>query len=362
MPWPPWPWPKAYRPRTVRQWRHCAAASTIEVGERVTIDGRDVTDVIRSPEVGRAVSIVAANPEVRRQLVERQRAWADAHGGGVVEGRDIGSVVFPDAHLKVYLTASTEERARRRDDEAPEGVARRDRIDSTREASPLREADGRAPARYDGPQRAGCRRGGAVVAVSTPESGPEGGDGGAATEAPGRNQVFEVDPRPTVLYRAERAIFVTALWTWFRPKVTGREHVPETGPVILAPVHRSFADFGFAAFCTDRKLFFMTKDEMWKNKWLGKLLLSVGAFPVHRESADREALQRAEEVLRKGSVLVLFPEGTRREGPVVEDLMEGAAFLSARTGAPIVPDRHRRLRPRHAQGQSASPSRTPSRW
>lgn len=155
--------------------------------------------------------------------------------------------------------------------------------------------------------------------------------------APGRNQVFEIDPSYTPLYRIERTIFVTALWAWFRPKVTGREHIPETGPVILAPVHRSFADFGFAAFCTDRKLFFMTKDEMWKNKWLGRLLLTVGAFPVHRESADREALQRAEEVLRKDSPLVLFPEGTRREGPVIKDLMEGAAFLSARTQAPIVP-------------------------
>jgi len=118
-----------------------AAASAIEVAERVTIDGLDVTQVIRSPEVGRAVSVVAANPEVRRQLVVRQRAWAEAHGGGVVEGRDIGSVVFPRAQLKVYLTASPEERARRRHDEAPEGVARRDRLDSTREASPLREAD-----------------------------------------------------------------------------------------------------------------------------------------------------------------------------------------------------------------------------
>ena len=118
-----------------------ARAATIEVGARVSINGRDVTSVIRSPEVGQAVSLVAANPEVRRQLVRRQRAWADAHGGGVVEGRDIGSVVFPEAHLKVYLTASAEERARRRDDEAPEGVARRDRIDSTRDASPLREAD-----------------------------------------------------------------------------------------------------------------------------------------------------------------------------------------------------------------------------
>jgi len=118
-----------------------AGAARIEVGERVRIDGLDVTDVIRSPEVGRAVSVVAANHEVRRHLVSRQRAWAGAHGGGVVEGRDIGSVVFPRAALKVYLTASAEERARRRHDEAPEGVARRDRIDSTRDASPLREAE-----------------------------------------------------------------------------------------------------------------------------------------------------------------------------------------------------------------------------
>jgi 3-phosphoshikimate 1-carboxyvinyltransferase len=118
-----------------------AASSEIEVGRRVTIDGLDVTAVIRSPEVGRAVSVVAANPEVRAQLVARQRAWAKTHGGGVVEGRDIGSVVFPHAALKVYLTASPEERARRRHDEAPEGVARRDRIDSTRDASPLREAE-----------------------------------------------------------------------------------------------------------------------------------------------------------------------------------------------------------------------------
>jgi 1-acyl-sn-glycerol-3-phosphate acyltransferase len=166
------------------------------------------------------------------------------------------------------------------------------------------------------------------MAVSTPESEPE---------APGRHQVFTVEPARTIGYRTLRAIFSLILRLWFRPKVTGKEHVPVSGPVILAPVHRSFADFALTAFCTKRKLFFMTKDSMWKHKYLGKLLLYVGAFPVHRESADREALQRAEEVLRKGQVLVLFPEGTRRQGPLIEDLMDGAAFLSARTGAPIVP-------------------------
>ena len=194
-----------------------AGAATIEVGERVVIDGRDVTGVIRSPEVGRAVSVVAANADVRRHLVQRQRAWAGAHGGGVVEGRDIGSVVFPDAELKVYLTASPEERARRRHDEAPEGVARRDRIDSTRDASPLREADGRPPARYDRPHRAGCGRGGAVVAVSTAGSSPDadgrsqGADGADGPTRPGRHQPFEIDPRRSPLYRVERMLFVTAL-------------------------------------------------------------------------------------------------------------------------------------------------------
>jgi cytidylate kinase len=84
---------------------------------------------------------VAANAEVRRHLVTRQRAWVAAHGGGVVEGRDIGTVVFPEAAVKVYLTAAPEERARRRHDESPDGVARRDRIDSTRSASPLMPAD-----------------------------------------------------------------------------------------------------------------------------------------------------------------------------------------------------------------------------
>lgn len=119
-----------------------ARAAVIEVGpDAVRMDGVDVTHEIRNASVNRAVSLVAAIPAVRAELVERQRAWVTAHGGGVVEGRDIGTVVFPDADLKVYLTATAEERARRRHDEAAEGVARRDRIDTTRSASPLTQAD-----------------------------------------------------------------------------------------------------------------------------------------------------------------------------------------------------------------------------
>jgi cytidylate kinase len=119
-------------------------ARTVEiaVGERVTVDGTDVTEAIRGPAVSAAVSAVAANPEVRSVMVRRQREWAAERGGGVIEGRDIGSVVFPGADLKIYLTASAEERARRRPEEGAAAVARRDRIDSTRQASPLGVAEG----------------------------------------------------------------------------------------------------------------------------------------------------------------------------------------------------------------------------
>jgi cytidylate kinase len=115
-----------------------AAEVEMDVGEQVTLDGKDVTADLRSPEVGRVVSAVAAMAGVRTELVRRQREWVEEQGGAVVEGRDIGSVVFPDADLKVFLTASAEERARRRElDETPDDLARRDLLDSTRAVSPL---------------------------------------------------------------------------------------------------------------------------------------------------------------------------------------------------------------------------------
>ncbi len=114
------------------------------------VDGVDATEAIRGAEVTAAVSTVAAVAEVRKELVERQRAWVAERGGGVVEGRDIGSVVFPDARLKVYLTASPEVRARRRAGEIGDAdvewvaadIRRRDDADSGRVASPLVAADG----------------------------------------------------------------------------------------------------------------------------------------------------------------------------------------------------------------------------
>jgi len=126
-----------------------ARSVDLDIGlDCVMVDGVDATLEIRGPEVTRAVSEVAANPAVRQELVSRQREWTHQRGGGVLEGRDIGTVVFPDAELKVYLTADPAERARRRAKEVTDldyetvaaDLARRDALDSNRKTDPLTEA------------------------------------------------------------------------------------------------------------------------------------------------------------------------------------------------------------------------------
>ena len=127
-----------------------AREAVLDVGEHgVTVDGHDATAAIRTPEVTAAVSKVAANSEVRAEMRARQQHWATEHDGGVIEGRDIGSVVFPDAELKLYLTASPRTRAERRVaeaggdvDEIERAIAARDHSDLHRADSPLTMAGG----------------------------------------------------------------------------------------------------------------------------------------------------------------------------------------------------------------------------
>lgn len=125
-----------------------AELCVLHVGlDDVVVDGHDVTQEIRQSEVTKAVSIVAANPRVRTEMRRRQRQWGEARGGGVIEGRDIGTVVFPDAIAKLFLTANPRVRAERRVaevggdvDEIEAQIVERDRLDSTRSDSPLAES------------------------------------------------------------------------------------------------------------------------------------------------------------------------------------------------------------------------------
>ena len=137
-------------------------------------------------------------------------------------------------------------------------------------------------------------------------------------------------------YWFARNVVVGFCKLFWRLSVVGREHVPATGAFVLAPVHRSNVDFAIVAIATSRKMRYLAKDSLFKYGF-GALFSSLGAIPVARGTADREAMRQLEETLRGGDPVVMFPEGTRQTGPVVETLFDGPAYVASRVGVPIVP-------------------------
>jgi cytidylate kinase len=331
---------------------------TIEVDETVLVDGYDATIEIRGPEVTRAVSTVAANPEVRAELRDRQRAWAEVHPRAVIEGRDIGTVVFPNAQLKVFLTASTDERARRRHQEVTDlhydpsspglavetveaDLARRDHLDSSRTASPLAVADDAVVIDTTGRTVDGIV--GEVLSLLEKDE-PQPRAQHTAAMVQDRRGVWRPEQRgpagaafDRLFYGLCRGAVAAIARTYWRLSIDGRDRLPASGPYVVAPVHRSNIDTPLVGCITTRRLRFMGKDSLWKNRGSARFLSALGGFPVHRGAADRDALRRSIEVIESGEPLVLFPEGARQSGPLVQQLFEGAAYVSVRTGAPIVP-------------------------
>jgi 1-acyl-sn-glycerol-3-phosphate acyltransferase len=139
-----------------------------------------------------------------------------------------------------------------------------------------------------------------------------------------------------LFYKFARNTLVGFCRIWLRLSVEGHEHVPKTGSFILAPIHRSNMDTPIAAACTKRRMRYMGKDSLWKNKAANWLLSAVGGFPVSRDSADREAISRSIELV-KTEPLVLFPEGERKSGNAIQPLKDGAVFIAAKAGVPIIP-------------------------
>ncbi len=156
-----------------------------------------------------------------------------------------------------------------------------------------------------------------------------------------RTRAFEDPTRPPTL--GERLLYRVVRWAvvWFcvlfwRLEVRGLEHVPD-GPFIVSANHRSNVDSMIVAAVTRRRMRYFGKHQMWRYALSARFFDAMGGIPVHRGQPDREAMRALQAVLEAGDPAVVFPEGTRRSGPVVEDVFEGPAFVAGRTGAPILP-------------------------
>lgn len=302
----------------------------------VVLDGRVVTDEIRRPDVAMAASRVATIAGVRENLVARQREWARARGGGVLEGRDIATVVFPSAPAKIFLTAEVHERATRRHAEQPDrsyedvlaDLQWRDDNDANRVVDPLRIADGATVLDTTG------LRLDEVVARATAIAQESLA---AAAAPPDDHPPVHATRFARAVFRVGHGLDMILIRVFFRATFEGRENIPKSGAFVLSPVHRSNVDTVVLPGVTRRRMRFLGKQSMWKFAPMGKVFDILGAIKVHRGSTDRESMRACIAALEAGEPLVVYPEGTRKEGPVVEDLFDGAAYLANKVGVPIIP-------------------------
>jgi cytidylate kinase len=315
---------------------------------RAFINGREVTNEIREREVTKAVSPVSADGAVRALLTARQRAEA-AGGDVVLEGRDTGTVVFPGAELKIYLVASVEERARRRraqllaqgvdqsEEELAADIVARDGYDSGRAIAPLCKADDAVEIDTTGMAIPEVVR--MVCALAE------------AKRDPASSALVPVKP-PVDKWPLSRMIrgplddrlyhyafpFIPPFWkALFRIKIKGAEHIPATGAVLLVTNHRSNLDPVFVGCCFPREVHFMAKAELWKFKPFGMLIDVLGAFPVNRGEADRNAVKRALDILAAGGVVGMFPEGHRQRDGKLGDIQAGVSLFALREGVVTIP-------------------------
>jgi cytidylate kinase len=300
-----------------------------EIGpDGLRVDGRSMEAEIRTAEAGEAASRVAVHPGLRRRLVRTQRTLA-REPGVVMEGRDIGTVVFPKAHLKIFLSASVEARAARRFQElegrgerpdlaAIQGMIRdRDRRDAGRSESPLVPAVDAIP--LD------------TTALSLEEQ-VELATHWASLGMRG------VGPTTPFYWFGSRFVKVFSR-TVLRSRIQGLDRVPRTGPLIVACNHISFWDPPLVGSNFPRPLHFLAKAELFQNKVFGAMLRGYNCIPIQRGAQARSGLRGGEEALNRGGAVVIFPEGTRNKSGAMLPPRAGIGRLAAVTRAPVLPVR-----------------------
>ena len=300
---------------------------TVKEGKTVAcINGVDVTEQIRGPQVTDNAKYIASAAKVRAKLVEMQRQFAKEHGKIVTEGRDQGTVAFPNADIKFYLTADVVERAGRRQaelqakgnqetlEQIQRSIEERDKSDEDRTVGPLRPAED-------------------AIVVDTTNLGIE--------------QVVEkllgyVDKKTEkepgmIWFKVARWICRTLCNLFFRLQFYGLENVPQRGPFVLIGNHQSFLDPVLCGIYVKKPLYFLARDTLFVNWFFGWLISSVNTIPVRRDQADVTAIRKVIAKLKQGNAVCLFPEGTRTRDGKIAPLKPGFGLLCRRGGAAVVP-------------------------
>lgn len=297
--------------------------------KRYFVGSNEVTEVIRTPEITARVSEVAALPTIRKALGKIQRAFA-GHGDSVFEGRDMGSVIFPEAEIKVFLTAKPEVRAERRLQEllkkSPElgasldhakmqaEILRRDEIDSTREHAPLI-----------------CPKGAFVVDTSNLTIDEVVSK--ILTHIRDQKKAFS---KGNLLYRSILSLAKLFFKLLYRHKVYGLENFGHGGAIIAAN-HASFFDPPIGAISSPEEVHFLARESLFKTPGFGALIRALNSHPVRGDAGDVGVFKLICSLLSEGKKVLLFPEGTREQSDKLEEIKPGMALLISRTGAFVQP-------------------------
>ena len=296
-----------------------------------SIDGVEPGEALRDKNVRETVSDIAAIPGVRAFVVANLRKLQKL-GSLAMEGRDIGSVVFPKTPYKFYLDADPEKRAERRHaeliargetekaQEVMESLQRRDEKDSSRKAAPLKIADG-------------------AYVVDTSEHDVEGVTRIVMSRIAELEKPRSDKMQNPVWYHITCKFFGMCLTVVNRYKIYGLNNIPETGGVIIASNHASYIDppvVGASSRKT-RMTHFMARDTLFKKGFMNWFLHKVGVIPLDREKGDIKAMKTSIALLKAGAAVALFPEGTRSEDGTLQPPKPGIGFLVAKGEVPVVP-------------------------
>lgn len=325
-----------------------------EGAQHVMLNGEDVSDKIRTPEISMVASAVSAIPAVREFLFSLQQTIAKENNI-IMDGRDIGTVVLPNADVKIFLTATAEERANRRFkelsekgdkstyDEVLQDIIQRDYNDTHREIAPLKKADNAVELdstnlNLEETVEAVYK----IICDKVKKSDEKKAPGSHSTrKLPEVNPVVrgkKLNPIRRFFYSVLRIIVIGLLKCYYKLSFEGKENLPKDGSNVFASNHRSYLDPILIAMEAKVPCSFMAKEELFKQNALFKgLITAFGAFPVTRGKGDTAAIDLSMEKLNKGRNLVIFPEGTRSKDGTVGRGKTGVALIAAIAQVPVVP-------------------------